>query len=101
MNLDRRPLKTITEMRRLLPGEAELMSKRQLGQRSHQQRLNREGLRIVTFSNGIAEVNVNVMASTDLKAVQKARRVKRLGAAWKAKRVSDKAGRRPYTGRQK
>ena len=72
MNLARRPLKTITEMRRLLPGEAEMLSNKQLGHRSHQQRLTREHLRTVTFSNGIAEVHVSVIASTDLKAVQEA-----------------------------
>ena len=101
MNLARRPLKTITEMRRLLPGEAEMLSNKQLGHRSPQQRLTREHLRTVTFSNGIAEVHVSVIASTDLKAVQKARRTKRLATSWKAKKIADKKGLRPYTGRQK
>lgn len=78
-----------------------MLSRQQLGARSHQQRLTREHLRRVTFSNGIKDIDVSVIESTDLRAVRKARKTKRLTAAWKATHVADKDGRRPYRGRQK
>jgi len=122
MKLNRRPLTTLSEARRkpgsvkwpaahgqmgrdpsrrLLPGEHEMLSNQQLGHRSHQQRLSREHLRRVTFSNGIKDIDVQVIESTDARAVRKARKTKRLSSAWKAKFVADKNGRRPYRGKQK
>jgi len=87
--------------RRLLPGEHEMLSNQQLGHRSHQQRLSREHLRTVTFTNGIKDIDVSVIESTDQRAVVKARKTKRLATSWKAKFVTDKDGRRPYRGKQK
>jgi hypothetical protein len=87
--------------RRLLPGEHEMLSNQQLGHRSHQQRISREHLRRVTFSNGIKDIDVTTIESTDARAVRKARKTKRLTSSWKATFVSDKDGRRPYKGKQK
>lgn len=107
MNLTRRPLITLeaSDRRRkpgsvknpgghqpnigkkLLPGEAELMSKGALGFRSHQQRINRTKGRIVVFSNGIATKKVSVIASTDKLAATKARKQARLTKAWKVVKV--------------
>lgn len=69
--------------KKLLPGEADAMSKKALGFRSHQQRLNRTGTRTVTFSNGIATKRVSVIASTDRAAAKAARKQARLSSAWK------------------
>jgi hypothetical protein len=73
--------------KKLLPGEAELMSKKALGFRSHQQRLNRSKGRVVVFSNGIATKRVSVVASTDKLAEKAARKKVRLTKAWKVIRV--------------
>ena len=103
MNLTRRPLLTLeaTDKRRmpgsvknpgghqppmnkkLLPGEHELMSKKALGFRSHQQRVNRTTTRTVTFSNGIATKTIRVIASTDMGAAKIARKQARLNSSWK------------------
>jgi hypothetical protein len=69
--------------KKLLPGEAELMSKKALGFRSHQQRINRTGSRTVVFSNGIATKRVTVIASTDRGAAKIARKQARLNSSWK------------------
>jgi hypothetical protein len=68
---------------KLLPGEADAMSKQALGFRSHQQRLSRTKTRIVKFSNGIATKLVTVIASTDREAEKKARKKARLTKMWK------------------
>lgn len=73
--------------KKLLPGEHELMSRKALGFRSHQQRINRTGNRTVVFSNGIAEKRVVVVASTDKRAAKEARKRARLTPSWKVIRV--------------
>ena len=74
--------------KKLLPGEADLMSKKALGFRSHTQRVNRTGNRSVTFSNGIASKTISVIASTDKKAITMARKKSRLTKAWKVVSVT-------------
>ena len=69
--------------KRLLPGEAGMMSKKQLGYRSHRQRVERSGNRVVTFSNGIAEKTLSVIESTPLRAAREARKRAKLGKMWK------------------
>jgi len=81
---------------KLLPGEAGNYSNKQLGFRSHQQRLARSGNRNVTFSNGIAEKTVDSIESTDLRAIKDARTKSRLSKGWKVVKINGK----PYTGKQ-
>ena len=72
---------------RLLPGEVGAMSNKALGFRSHQQRLNRTGNKIVTFSNGIATKNISVIESTPRRAVAVARKKSKLNRMWKVVKV--------------
>lgn len=96
--LPRRPLLTLeakTPWRpgMLLPGEADDMSRAELGARSHQQRLDRTRLRQVTFRMRIGtNKTVGVIASTDKQAVQRARWSARIPKDWPAIAVDG----RPY-----
>ena len=64
-----------------------MMSKKQLGYRSHQQRIQRSGNRVVVFSNGIAEKTVSVIESTPLRAAREARKRAKLGKMWKITKI--------------
>jgi hypothetical protein len=87
----RRPLLTLAEA--LLPGEADFMSKKELGARSHQQRLDRTKTRYVTFRMRIGtNKTVGVIASTDKQAVQRARWSAKIPKDWPAVAVDN----RPY-----
>jgi len=87
----RRPLLTLAEA--LLPGEADFMSKKELGARSHQQRLDRTKTRYVTFRMRIGtDKTVGVIASTDKQAVQRARWSAKIPKDWPAVAVDN----RPY-----
>ena len=73
--------------KKLLPGDVDILSKKQLGHRSHQQRLARSGNRFVTFSNGIAEKTISVIESTPLRAAREARKRSKLNAMWKITKI--------------
>jgi hypothetical protein len=96
--LPRRPLLTLeakTPWRpgMLLPGEADDMSKRELGARSRQQKIDRSVTRYVTFRMRIGtDKTVGVIASTDKQAVQRARWSAKIPKDWPAISVDN----RPY-----
>jgi len=97
LRLRRRPLLTLENQHpwfgRLLPGERDTMSKRDLGQRTHAQYLARAKLRAVAFRIPIGDTRViSVVASTEKQAVQRARAMHQIPKSWRAIAVDG----RPY-----
>jgi hypothetical protein len=93
MAFERRALRTLAEADKgkrpwrpwfLPPGEAEFRSKKELGQRSHQQKVERTRDRTVTFQTGIGHTrDFTIVASTDKQAIQRIRYVHKAPKTWK------------------